>query len=177
MAFLQVIRNFLVPAANRAVEVTEPAPPTEYSVRPLEDRHLDEVLRLNLRCFEDGENYTKHTFAYLLSQPNAVCFQAATEDDKMAGFICVLVSPDGTAHITTIGVAPEHRRRGLGERLLAKVESVLAEQGVASIVLEVRVGNLAAQSLYKYCGYSVVQRLNGYYNNGEDAFLMVKALP
>jgi [ribosomal protein S18]-alanine N-acetyltransferase len=176
MAFLQAIRNFLVPAADRSVKVTEPAPLTEYSVRRLEDKHLDEVLRLNLRCFEDGENYTKHTFAYLLSQPNAYCFHVATSEDIMAGFICVLASQDGTAHITTIGVAPEYRRRGLGERLLANAEMELAEQGICSVVLEVRVGNLSAQSLYKSCGYSVVQRLNSYYNNGEDAFLMVKAL-
>ncbi len=176
MAFLQVIRNFLVPAADRSVRVTEPASPTEYSIQPLEERHLSEVLRLNLRCFEDGENYTKHTFAYLLSQPNALCFHAAAGDGAMAAFICVLASTDGTAHVTTVGVAPEHRRRGLGERLLMRAENGLAKQGIRSMVLEVRVSNLAAQSLYKYCGYSVVQRLNSYYNNGEDAFLMVKAL-
>lgn len=176
MAFLQVLRNFLVPVASREVSVTQPAPPAEYLVKPLTEKDLDEVLRLNLRCFENGENYTKHTFSYLLSQSNALCFQAAVKEGSMAAFLCVLVGKDGTAHITTIGVAPEHRRRGLAERLLKHLENTLAELRVGSVVLEVRVSNTAAQNLYKNCGYTVVQRLAGYYNDGEDAMLMIKAV-
>jgi len=88
----------------------------------------------------------------------------------------VLVADDGTAHVTTIGVAPEHRRRGLGERLLTHLESELIQHGVGSVVLEVRVSNIAAQRLYKACDFIVVQRISGYYTDGEDAFLMIKAL-
>ena len=43
-------------------------------------------------------------------------------------------------------------------------------------MLEVRVSNMAAQKLYNSAGYSVVQRLTSYYSNGEDGYLMVKAL-
>lgn len=176
MAFLQSIRNFLVRPAARTVTVLEPAPATTYSVRPLDPADLEEVLRLNFRCFENGENYTKHTFSYLLSQPNAVCFQVVTAEKRMAGFLFVLVGADGIAHITTVGVSPEHRRRGLAERLLDHLDQALIEQGITSIVLEVRVGNHAAQGLYKTCGFSVTQRISNYYNDGEDGFLMVKAL-
>ena len=94
----------------------------------------------------------------------------------MAAFLCVLVGKDGTAHITTIGVAPEHRRRRLAERLLKHLEQALTEIHVGSVVLEVRVSNIAAQSLYKALGFTVVQRLAGYYNDGEDALLMIKAI-
>ena len=176
MAFLHTIRNLLVrPSASR-VTLVEPAPPTVYSFKSLGPDCLDEVLRLNFRCFENGENYTKHTFSYLLSQPNAICFQAVTDERRMAGFLCVLVGDDGIAHITTIGVAPEHRRRGIAERLLESLDEALIERGIASIILEVRVGNYAAQSLYKTCGYSLTQRLSSYYNDGEDGYLMVKSL-
>jgi ribosomal protein S18 acetylase RimI-like enzyme len=44
------------------------------------------------------------------------------------------------------------------------------------VMLEVRVSNLAAQQLYRSCGYSITQRMNGYYQNGEDAYLMLKSL-
>lgn len=176
MAFLQAIRNFLVRPAAHRITVVEPAPATVYNVHPLSPCELDEVLRLNYRCFEKGENYTKHTFSYLLSQPNSVCFQVVTAEKRMAGFLFVLVGEDGIAHITTIGVAPEHRRRGLAERMLDQLDGALIEKGIASIVLEVRVGNRAAQGLYKSCGFSVTQRISGYYNDGEDGFLMVKAL-
>lgn len=176
MAFLQSIRNLLIRPVARRVTVIQPAPPTAYDVRPLASSDLDEVLRLNFRCFENGENYTKHTFSYLLSQTNALCFQVATAEGRMAGFLFVLIGEDGIAHITTIGVAPEHRRRGLAERLLERLDRALTDRGISSIVLEVRVGNRAAQSLYRSCGFSVTQRIAGYYNDGEDGFLMVKAL-
>ncbi|MEJ7699673.1 MAG: hypothetical protein WKF71_08535 [Pyrinomonadaceae bacterium] len=41
-------------------------PSTVYEIRPLTELHLKEVLTLNLRCFKEGENYTKYTFSYLL---------------------------------------------------------------------------------------------------------------
>ncbi|MEJ7699096.1 MAG: hypothetical protein WKF71_05540 [Pyrinomonadaceae bacterium] len=40
--------------------------PTVYEIYPLTELHLKEVLTLNLRCFKQGENYTKYTFSYLL---------------------------------------------------------------------------------------------------------------
>jgi ribosomal protein S18 acetylase RimI-like enzyme len=94
----------------------------------------------------------------------------------MAGFVFVLVNIDGSAHLTTIGVAPEHRRRGLAKELLTHTEDALRHRGVRTIVLEVRVSNTTAQGLYREAGYSVVQRLAKYYNNGEDCFLMLKSL-
>ena len=95
---------------------------------------------------------------------------------RVAGFVCVLVGDDGAAHITTIGIAPEHRRRRLAEKLLAHLEKLLKAKGVGAIVLEVRVSNTAAQNLYKRRGFSIVQRITRYYNNGEDGFLMMKSL-
>ena len=41
----------------------------------------------------------------------------------MAGFVIGLLEPDHTGHITTIGIAPEHRRRRLASYLLERVES------------------------------------------------------
>jgi ribosomal-protein-alanine N-acetyltransferase len=176
MAFLQAIRNFFVPAAARRITVVQPAPLTRYSVRRLSTDDLDPLLRLNFRCFENGENYTKHTFSYLLSQPNALCLQVETAENEMAGFLCVLVGDDRIAHITTIGVAPEHRRRGLAVRLLQELERALIEREIPSVVLEVRVSNVAAQELYLGCGFVITQRIAQYYNDGEDGYLMIKAL-
>jgi ribosomal-protein-alanine N-acetyltransferase len=94
----------------------------------------------------------------------------------MAAFAFVLLNSDGTAHLTTIGVAPEHRRRGLASRLLDHLDEVLRVKGVSTIVLELRVSNFGARNLYIESGYSVVNRLNKYYSDGEDGFLMVKSL-
>lgn len=176
MAVLQTIRNLFVPLETREPETIVPAPPTEYEIHPLTDKNLSEVLRLNVRCFKNGENYTKHTFNYLLGEPRNLSYRIVTASGEMVGFVFVLVNEDGSAHLTTIGVAPEHRRRNLAKRLLTHLEDSLRHRRVRTIVLEVRVSNTTAQSLYRDAGYTVVQRLAKYYNNGEDCYLMVKSL-
>ncbi len=176
MAVLQTIRNFFGPVEILAPEAVVPAPPTVYSIHPLTTNHLNEVLRLNVRCFRNGENYTKHTFNYLLGEPRNLSYRIVTAAGEMAGFVFVLVNEDGSAHLTTIGVAPEHRRRRLARQLLSHVEQALRNRGILTIVLEVRVSNTSAQNLYHESGYSSVQRLAKYYNNGEDCYLMMKSL-
>ena len=176
MAVLQIIRNFFVPAEEAETETIVPAPATSYKICPLTEKSIKEVLALNLRCFKKGENYTKHTFAYLLNEPTTLSYQAVSAEGEIAGFIFVMTSENGAGHITTIGVAPEHRRRGLAQKMLVHAEEALKKREIATVSLEVRVSNIAAQSLYRGLGYSTVQRLTGYYNNGEDGFLMIKSL-
>ena len=176
MAVLQKIRDFFVAQETVEPETVVPAAPTTYAIRPLSDKFIDEVLRLNLRCFREGENYTKHTFAYLLNEPNCLSYRLITADENLVGFIFIMMSEDGAGHITTIGIAPEHRRRGLAHKLLDHAENALRMRDIRTVRLEVRAGNDAAQNLYRRRGYAVVQRLENYYNNGESGFLMVKAL-
>ena len=99
-----------------------------------------------------------------------------TPGDEIVGFAFVMVNENNAAHLTTIGVAPEHRRRRIAERLLEHVEAALRLREVGTIMLEVRVGNESAQNLYRRSGYTIVQRISKYYNNGEDCFLMMKSL-
>ena len=177
MAVFQSIRKFFVaPPIVVEPEIIVPAAPTVYEIHPLTDKQLQEVLKLNLRCFKAGENYTKYTFSYLLGEPNSLSYRIVTPNGQMAAFIFVMTNrEDGTGHITTIGVAPEHRRRGLANKLLVHAEEALRKRDIGVVMLEVRVSNRAAQNLYKRFGYAIVQRLNHYYNNGEDGFLMVKS--
>lgn len=176
MAFLETIRNFFVPAFFAVPEVIVPAPPMTYAIRPLTLEQLPEVLRLNLRCFRNGDNYTKHTFDYLLNEPRTLSYRMVTPSDEIVGFAFVMVNENNAAHLTTIGVAPEHRRRKIAVNLLNHIEDSLRRREVGTIMLEVRVSNTSAQDLYRRTGYAVVQRINKYYNNGEDCFLMMKSL-
>ncbi len=177
MAVLDKIFNFFIPAEDTEPEVIVPAMPTVYAIHPLTEKQLKEVLNLNLRCFKAGENYTKYTFSYLLNEPDSLSYRIVTPTEQMVAFVFVMTNKeDGIGHITTIGVAPEHRRRGLANKLLNHAEAALRKRCVSIVMLEVRVGNLAAQNLYREFGYSIAQRLSKYYNNGEDGFLMVKSL-
>jgi ribosomal-protein-alanine N-acetyltransferase len=77
-------------------------------------------------------------------------------------------------HIATIAVHPDHRRAGIGRRLL--VHGLLAgwERGARKAFLEVRKGNLAAQAMYARFGFSINGERKQYYqDNHEDALLMI----
>jgi [ribosomal protein S18]-alanine N-acetyltransferase len=147
-----------------------------YDVRPLTISQLDECWRLDQRCFIDGEAYSRETFDYLLTAPESVSYRAVTAGGVMVGFIIGLVEPDHTGHVTTVGVAPEHRRRNLAKRLMAQVEEGFRRRHVRLVRLEVRALNTPAQKLYEGIGYSITQRLPKYYSNGGDGLLMLKSL-
>ena len=165
-----------MPPAYTEPEVIVPGPTTTYEIYPLTLDNLAEVLKLNIRCFRNGDNYTKYTFDYLLNEPRTLSYRMVTPQHEIVGFAFVMVNENNAAHLTTIGVAPEHRQRRVAERLLEHVEQALRKREVGTIMLEVRVGNTAAQQLYQKSDYTIVQRIVKYYNNGEDCFLMMKSL-
>lgn len=79
----------------------------------------------------------------------------------------------GEAHISTIAVRPEWRRRGIGELLLVAMLEWAVELGADLATLEVRVSNIAAQSLYQKYGFAKVGLRPHYYSDrGEDALIM-----
>lgn len=137
---------------------------------------VQEVYELDLRCFLDGEAYERETFHYLLSNPQTISRQVRDQYGVMCGFAIGVIEQDGVGHITTVGVAPEWRRRGLARLLMHEVELGFAERGVFTVRLEVRIGNDSAHRLYEQIGYLTVQRMEKYYSNGDDGYLMVKSL-
>ena len=153
-------------------------PPADarYDLRPLSVAQIDECWQLDQRCFVDGEAYSRDTFEYLLTAPESVSYRVVTQTNAMAGFVIGLVEPDHTGHITTIGIAPEHRRRRLASSLMERVEQGFRQRNVRIVRLEVRAANASAQKLYLSLGYAVTQRLPKYYSNGGDGLLMVKPI-
>jgi ribosomal-protein-alanine N-acetyltransferase len=175
MAVLQkIIEFFAHPQIDS--EAIVPAPETVYEIRPLTEKQIKEVWKLNQRCFKNGENYPLHTLEYLLTEANTLSYRAVTPSGELVGFVFITLADDGAGHITTIGTAPEHRRRGIARQLMERAEEALRNRKIATIFLEVRMSNTNAQNLYRELGFSIVQRLPKYYNNGEDGYLMVKSL-
>ena len=55
--------------------------------------------------------------------------------------------------ISYLGVAPEHRRKGLGRAILAEAERLLREAGCPKINLQVRSTNSEVIAFYQRVGY------------------------
>lgn len=145
-------------------------------MRPLALSDLNELYQLDMRCFMDGEAYERETFRFLLSNPKAIARQIRSDYDEMAAFGIGVIEENGIGHITTVGVAPEYRRRGLARLILHEIERSFSARSVSTIRLEVRINNQAAQQLYEQIGYVIIQRMGKYYSNGDDGYLMVKSL-
>lgn len=160
----------------RALNDFKTVRPFKGTLCPIGLSDLNECWHLDLRCFVDGEAYERETFRYLLSNPQTIALQIRSIEGEMTAFAIGVTEQDGTGHITTIGVAPEYRRRGLARLMMHEVERCFLNRGVRIIRLEVRVGNDRAQLLYEQLGYTVVQRMPCYYSNGDDGYLMVKSL-
>jgi [ribosomal protein S18]-alanine N-acetyltransferase len=82
------------------------------------------------------------------------------------------------AHISTIATHPYWRGKGWGEILLAAMVRRSLNLSAGYIVLEVRVSNTVAQSLYRKYEFETVDLRPSYYrNNNEDAYDMRLPLP
>ena len=145
-------------------------------VLPMGHGDINDCWRLDQRCFSDGEAYDRETIRYLVSHAQSVCHKIISPSDQMLAFVVGMIEPDGTGHVVALAVAPEHRRSGLGRRLMAEVEQGFLRRGITTVRLEVRTSNVAAQKLYLNLGYTIVRRMSRYYTSGDDGFLMVKNL-
>ncbi|MEP6871955.1 MAG: ribosomal protein S18-alanine N-acetyltransferase, partial [Anaerolineaceae bacterium] len=77
------------------------------------------------------------------------------------------------AHVVTVAVRPERRRRGLGGLIVHGLLLVAHSQGMGIATLECRTSNLAARALYaRYGFYEVGLRRRYYADNQEDAVIM-----
>jgi ribosomal-protein-alanine N-acetyltransferase len=77
------------------------------------------------------------------------------------------------AHISTIAVQPNWRRRGVGELLLVAMLDRATELEAEIVTLEVRVSNVTAQNLYHKYGFRRVGLKRHYYRErNEDALTM-----
>jgi ribosomal-protein-alanine N-acetyltransferase len=136
------------------------------SIETASIHHLDELYEIEKECFSK-EAFTKRQIAHLLTDYNSLSL-VAKENSKIVGFIIGAVHVEGSssiAHILTIDVSPQNRRRGIGLKLLQEIERIFKEKNVETCFLEVREDNVQALSLYEGIGYNGIGRLKNYYGD------------
>ncbi len=69
-----------------------------------------------------------------------------------------------------LAVDPDHRRLGLGRKLVMRTIESMREQQADEVILETEITNIAALRLYESIGFLRDKRLHSYYLNGNDAF-------
>ena len=84
--------------------------------------------------------------------------------------VFIISAPNG--HVISLAVAPAHRRKGIGTRLMKACESRCASDRVS---VEVRKGNVRARKFYEKLGFQLKSEIHLYYGT-EDACVMEKRI-
>ncbi len=151
-------------------------------IRPVELPELDDVIRLNRVTLP--ENYPPQFFQEIMSQyPKA--FLVAKSGSFTVGYVMMRIEKSlsllrwvNRAHVISVAVHKSFRRQGIGRRLLATAaERCNEEYGAVEVYLEVRVSNNEAVGLYRSMGFVIKDVNQGYYSDGEDAYVMQAPLP
>ncbi len=140
-------------------------------IRPWTKEDIDEIARIEAFSFSDP--WTKNNLADVLKYPYYHSF-LIEEKGRICGYACVSVVYE-YAEILNIAVASPFRGRGIGKYLLNTMHATAKRSGAKECLLEVRVSNHVAISLYEKCGYEQYGVRPRYYGN-EDALLMRKTL-
>ena len=80
---------------------------------------------------------------------------------------------DDEGQIANVAVLPEYRRKGIGKLLVQHALQEARKQGVRSLSLEVRRAILRLWIYIESFGFEKVAVRKRYYENGEDALLMI----
>jgi ribosomal-protein-alanine N-acetyltransferase len=144
---------------------------------------LQSVMQINRVCLP--ENYTDFFFMDLY-QRFPETFIAAEENGEIAGYIMCRIEVGLSnygfgglirkGHVVSIAVLPQYRRKGVAQAVITRALEGMQYYKAKQCFLEVRVTNEAGILLYKKLGFEVTRTLNGYYSDGEDAYVMTKRL-
>ncbi|MBA3567679.1 MAG: GNAT family N-acetyltransferase, partial [Actinobacteria bacterium] len=110
-------------------------------LRPLEMRDLDTVEVIERASYPTP--WSRSMFAAELRKPSALAIGAYLESGELVGYAFVSRYVDAW-HVMNVAVAAEHRRLGIGTRLLERVFDVTSEDRRRGYTLEVRVSNVSA---------------------------------
>jgi ribosomal-protein-alanine N-acetyltransferase len=145
----------------------------EVIIQPMTAADLDEVLAIECESFPSA--WSRGSYERELRNDNSFYF-VARHQGNLVGYAGMWIIFE-EAHITTVAVHSDCRRRGLGTRLLYLFIELAREHHASRLTLEVREGNHAAIALYARFGFEQKGLLPNYYGDtGEDGIVMWKTL-
>jgi ribosomal-protein-alanine N-acetyltransferase len=146
---------------------------TGWEVARMGPEDLPEVLAIEAESFPVP--WTEQMFQAELGHAFACCRVIRDRGAVVAYAVFWITADELNLHL--IATAPTRRGEGLGRALMDAMHVEGQARGAALALLEVRVGNASAIALYEACGYAVIGRRRGYYqDNGEDALVMSRQL-
>ncbi len=139
-------------------------------IKRLDQSSVASLVELIEKYFSDGWTESMLISAFKRDDFYAYGF---FENQLLTGFITYTVGED-FADLEDVLIVPDYRKRGQAKQLLGFMLNDLSDKGVNKILLEVRKSNAPAINLYEAFGFKVISKRKKYYQDGEDAFVMIK---
>ncbi len=134
---------------------------------------IEAIYRIESESF--GSPWSKTLLANEI-QSNTSLVLCAVIDGTVVGFGSLMEVYD-EIHITNLAVATDHRREGIGRRLLSELINAKSAEQMKDVILEVRISNTSAIALYSSYGFEPLGIRKKYYEDEkEDALVMRYAL-
>ncbi|MGB0466122.1 MAG: ribosomal protein S18-alanine N-acetyltransferase [Pontibacterium sp.] len=143
----------------------------EYQIRALNNDDLGVWFALEQQAFSDP--WSEAQLSALLGRARHLSFGCFNDKQLVAFAVFSFVLDE--AELLQIAVAPDWRGQGLAERLFTQVAGQLKPEGIQRVLLEVRLSNQPAISLYRRIGFIEDGYRKAYYETAdgrEDALLM-----
>ena len=135
----------------------------------LQEEHIPAIMEIEK--VSNSSPWSERSFRNELDHPHGI-FLVALAEGKVVGYGGTWIVID-EAHITTVAVDPEYRRKGIGNKIMAALLEEAEKKGATCSTLEVRAGNEPAIKLYEDLGYVRSATRKRYYpDNKEDAVVM-----
>lgn len=136
--------------------------------------HLDGVLKIENSCFPSG-TWSRDAYIHEISNNEFSKLYVYKIEDRIVG-VCGTYIIFDQAQIITIGVDPEYRGQGIARAMMDKMNELWIESDCEFCTLEVRVSNESAIKLYESYGFIEINIRKSYYEDGENAYVMGKAV-
>jgi ribosomal-protein-alanine N-acetyltransferase len=146
-----------------------------FVLRDYQPRDLEPLCALDRQCFPEKIAYPLDTMRETIERQGAFTLVADDPPGRVAAFVVAGRGSPRIGYVATLDVDPRRRRQGLGTRLMRAVESRLAELGVWKIRLETATANPALR-LFEKLGYERVGKIERYYEDGSDAWVLEKPI-
>lgn len=141
-------------------------------LRRWEKADVARISQIERLCF--SEPWSEAALAEVSESPFRHCF-LVEDGGQVCAYSCLFVLFED-AEVQNIAVAPTARGRGFAKALLCAMHEKAKELGASRCLLEVRESNAPALALYEGFGYVRYGLRERYYEDGENAVLMQKAL-
>ncbi|MEV5413858.1 ribosomal protein S18-alanine N-acetyltransferase [Thermopolyspora sp. NPDC052614] len=136
---------------------------------------IPEVMRLERETFPLDAWSEGMMRGELADQPRTRHYLVAVADGEIVAYAGLAAAGD-QADVQTIAVRAERRRTGIGRALLSELIEEAVRRGAECVFLEVRADNPPAQAMYERFGFERIGVRRRYYDDGTDAYTMMKKL-